>query len=70
MLVELCASNYTMYDGIVNGVDGILKESTTYCDETIIRIMFQNFLIGTLIRKKKFIIVTTLNQNGHQLNLS
>jgi hypothetical protein len=29
MLVELCASNYIMYDGLVNGANGIFKESTT-----------------------------------------
>jgi hypothetical protein len=52
MLVELCASNYITYDGLVNGVDGIFKELTTYCDKTIIWIMFQNFKIRTLIREK------------------
>ncbi len=51
ILVELCASNYTTYDGLVNGVDGIFKESTTCCDKTIIWIMFHNFKIGTLIRE-------------------
>jgi hypothetical protein len=45
MLVALYASNYATYDGIS-------KESTTYCDKNIIWIMFQIFLIGTLIRKK------------------
>ncbi len=25
MLVELCVGNYVMYDGFVNGVDGIFK---------------------------------------------
>ncbi len=29
MLVELCASNYIMYYGLVNGANGISKESTT-----------------------------------------
>jgi hypothetical protein len=52
MLVELCVGNYATYDGHVNGVDDILKTSTTYCDKTIIWIMFQNYKIGTLIRKK------------------
>jgi hypothetical protein len=32
VLVELCAGNYAMYDGLVNGVDDIFKASTTYCD--------------------------------------
>ncbi len=36
MLVELCASNYATFNGIVNGVDGIFKTSTTYCEKTII----------------------------------
>jgi hypothetical protein len=55
----------------VNGIDGILKTSTTYCDKTIIWIMFQNFKNWTLTLKNIFIIIsTTLNQNGHQLNLS
>jgi hypothetical protein len=40
------------HDGLVNGVDDILKASTTYCEETIIWIMFQNSKIGTLTRKK------------------
>ncbi len=31
MLVELCASNYATFNGLVNGVDGIFKTSTTYC---------------------------------------
>jgi hypothetical protein len=34
MLVELCASNYVMYDGFMNGANGIFKTSTTHCDET------------------------------------
>jgi hypothetical protein len=70
MLVELCVGNNTMYDGLVNGIDGIKKTSTTYCDKTNIWIIFQNFKIGTLTRENKIIITTTLNQNGHQLNLS
>jgi len=52
MLVELCASNHTTYDGLVNGVDGIFKASTTYCNKIIIRIMFQNFKIRTLTKGK------------------
>ncbi len=71
MLVELCVGNYATCDGLVNGIDGILKTSTTYCDKTIIWIMFQNFKNWTLTLKNIFIIIsTTLNQNGHQLNLS
>jgi hypothetical protein len=40
MLVELCASNYAMYDGFVNGINGIFKTSTKHCDKTIIWIKF------------------------------
>ncbi len=40
MLVKLCANNYAMYDDFGN------KTSTTYCDKTIIWIMFKNFKIG------------------------
>jgi hypothetical protein len=43
MFVELCAGNYAMYDGIVNGVDGIFKAFPTCCNKTIIWIMFQIF---------------------------
>jgi hypothetical protein len=65
MLVELCAGNCATFDGLVNGTDGILKTSTTYCEKTIIWIMFQNSKIRTLTRKKIVIITTiTLNQNG------
>jgi hypothetical protein len=52
MLVELCANNYVTYDGFVIGANGIFKASTTYCDKTIIWIMFQNSKIGTLTREK------------------
>jgi len=51
MLVELCVGNYATFDGLVNGVNDIFKASTTYCEKTIIWIMFQNFKIGTLIKK-------------------
>jgi len=51
MLIELCAGNNAMHDGLVNGTNGIFKAST-YCDKTIIWIMFQNSQIGTLTRKK------------------
>ncbi len=48
MLVELCVGNYATSDGLVNGVDGIFKTSTTYCEKTIIWIMFHNSKIETL----------------------
>jgi hypothetical protein len=40
MLVELCGSNYATFDGLVNGVNGIFKTSTTHFKITIIWIMF------------------------------
>jgi len=40
MLVELCAGNYATFDGLMNGINGIFKASTTYCEKTIIWIMF------------------------------
>jgi hypothetical protein len=52
MLVELCVIKYTTFYELVNGVDGIFKTSTTYCEKTIIWIMFQNSKIITLTRKK------------------
>jgi len=42
MLVELCVNNYATSNGLVNGADHIFKASTTYCEKTIIWIMFQN----------------------------
>jgi len=51
MLIELCVGNYAMYDGLVNGVNGIFKASITYYGKNIIWIMFQNSKIGTLTRK-------------------
>jgi len=53
MLVELCVDNYATSDGLVNGVDDIFKTLTTYCEKTIIWIMFQNSKIGALTKKKK-----------------
>jgi hypothetical protein len=52
MLVELYVSNYATFDGLVNGANDIFKTSTTYCEKIIIWIIFQNFEIGTLTRKK------------------
>jgi hypothetical protein len=40
MLVDLCVGNYATSNGLVNGVDDIFKTSTTYCEKTIIWIMF------------------------------
>jgi len=52
MLVELCVGNYATFDSLVNGIDGIFKASTTYCEKIILWIMFQNSKIGTVIREK------------------
>jgi hypothetical protein len=52
MLVEFYVGNYATSNGLVNGVDGIFKTSTTYYEKTIIWIMFQNSKIGTLTREK------------------
>ncbi len=41
VLVELCAGNYATFNVFVNGVDGIFKASTTYCEKTIIWIGFR-----------------------------
>ncbi len=51
MLVELCVDNYATSDGLVNGIDDIFKTLTTYCEKTIIWIIFQNSKIGTVTRK-------------------
>jgi hypothetical protein len=40
MLFELCVGNYALFDGLVNGADDIFKVSTTFCEKTIIWIMF------------------------------
>jgi hypothetical protein len=42
MVIELCAKNYATYDGLVNGVDGVLKISTSYHNKTIVWILFPN----------------------------
>jgi len=51
MLVELCVNNYATFNGLLDGADGIFKTLTTYCEKTIIWIMFQNFKIGTLTKE-------------------
>jgi hypothetical protein len=42
MVVELCARNYATYDGLVNGIDGVFKTSTSYHNKTIVWILFPN----------------------------
>jgi hypothetical protein len=56
MLIERSFNNYATFDGLVNGVDDIFKASTTYNNKIIIWIMFQNFKVGILIRKKKSLL--------------
>jgi len=70
MLLELYVNNYATYDGIMNRTNNNFKTLTTYCDKTIIWIMFQNSKMEHWRKKNIIIITTTLNQNGHQLNLS
>ncbi len=41
-VVELCARNYATYDGLLNGIDGVFKTSTSYHNKTIVRILFPN----------------------------
>jgi hypothetical protein len=60
MLVELCDGNYATSYGFVNGANGIFKASTTYCEKTIIWIMFQNFKIETLTRIYIYIVCCVL----------
>jgi hypothetical protein len=43
MLVVLCVGNYATFYGVVNEAYGIFKTLTTYCEKTIIWIMFQIF---------------------------
>ncbi len=52
MLVKLCVSNHATFYGLMNGANGIFKTSTTYCEKTIIWIMFQISKIGTLTKEK------------------
>jgi hypothetical protein len=52
MLVELCAGNYDVSDGLVNGADGIFKGSTTYSNKSIMWILFFNSKVGSLTREK------------------
>ncbi len=35
MLVELCASKYATFDGLMNEVNWIFKTSTTYCEKPL-----------------------------------
>ena len=48
MLIELCAGNYTIHDGLVNGVDGLFKSSIVMNSKTYIFIEFLNTKVGSL----------------------
>jgi hypothetical protein len=50
-LVELCVSNYVTFYGLVNPIDGILKTSTTYCENNHYMIQKKHYRlkIGMLI---------------------
>jgi hypothetical protein len=52
----MCWGNYATFDGFMNGANSIFKASTTYCEKTILWIMFQNYKIGTLTKKKKSLL--------------
>jgi hypothetical protein len=69
MVVELCARNYATYDGLVNGVDGVFKTSTSYHNKTIVWILFPNKIKRMLVKENlPTFIQIIFNQIGHQLN--
>jgi hypothetical protein len=47
-----------MFDGLVNGADGIFKTTTSYHNKTIIWISFPNQKIRMLVRKKPIHLYT------------
>ncbi len=53
MSIKLCIDNYATSFDLVNITNGIFEASTTHTNKTIIQILFQNFKIGTLSKKKK-----------------
>jgi hypothetical protein len=52
MLIELSVGNYATFDGLVNGVDNILKNYTRTHSKSYMWIDFQNLQIGVNIRIK------------------
>ena len=52
MLIELCAGNYTMFDGLVIGADVFFKTSTTCLDRSIIWIISSNTMARTFTKEK------------------
>jgi hypothetical protein len=63
MLIELCAGNYAVSDGLINGADGLFKASTTYLDKSIMWILFSNIKVGTFIREKSSHLYTNEIEN-------
>jgi hypothetical protein len=63
MLIELCAGNYAVSDGLVNGADGLFKASTTYLDKSIMWILFSNIKAGTFTREKSSHLYTNEIEN-------
>ena len=49
MIVELC-NNYVIFDGLVNGADGLFKTSTTFNDKSYVWIQFYNTKVGIATR--------------------
>ncbi len=64
MVIELCVQNYATYDGLVNGVNGEFKTSTSYHNKIMVWILFPNQKIGVLVREKS----TQLYTNNIQTN--
>jgi hypothetical protein len=53
MLVEICAGNYVIHDGLVNGANGIFQGSTKVLNsQKVIWILFNNPKCGQLTRIK------------------
>ncbi len=60
MLVELCAKNYAIIDGLVNRVNGIFKTSTSYRNKTMIWISFPNPKIKMIAKENLFTFIQTI----------
>jgi hypothetical protein len=52
MVVELCVQNYATFDGLVNGVNGEFKTSTSYHNKIMVWILFPNKKIRVLVKEK------------------
>jgi hypothetical protein len=46
MLIKLCVGNYLKWDGLVNGVDGIVKDYIDTSSAQLLWINFFNVQIG------------------------